>query len=60
MSKTLIDFIPSLSSVSIIFFGKVAETGLLKANAIEVFSFYNSFPSIRDIEVGMNIGTNKG
>ena len=53
MSKTLIDFIPSLSSVSKIFLGKVAETGLLKANAIEVITFYNSFPSVYDFEAGI-------
>ena len=53
MSKTLIDFIPSLSSVSKIFLGKVAETGLLKANAIELVTFLNSFPSVQDIESGI-------
>ena len=53
MSKTLIDFIPSLSSASKIFLGKVAEPGLLKANAIELVTFYNSFPSVYDIESGI-------
>lgn len=53
MSKTLIDFIPSLSSVSKIFLGKVTETGLLKANAIELVNFLNSFPSVHDIESGI-------
>ena len=53
MSKTLINFIPSLSSVSKIFLGKVVETGLLKANAIELVTFLNSFPSVHDIESGI-------
>ena len=53
MSKTLIDFIPSLSSASKIFLGKVAEPGLLKANAIELVTFLNSFPSVQDIESGI-------
>ena len=50
MSKTLIYFIPSLSSVSKIFLGKVAEMGLLKTNAIELVTFFDSFPSVQVIE----------
>ena len=53
MSKALIDFIPSLSTVSKIYLGEVAETGLLKANAIELVNFLNSFPSVYNFEAGI-------
>ena len=50
MSKALIDFIPSLSSVSKIFSKRICGAAISLDKVIELKDFYNSFPSVNDIE----------